>query len=167
MTRIIIGAANTHYEGWTATNVAQLNLLRPDDWHKYAPVEMALAEHVWEHLTPEQGKQAAAYCALYVPNLRVAVPDGNFPDDAYVARARLGECEGDHLAIYTHTTLTAIFEAAGYDVTLLEWWEHGVFHYRPWDTTEGMVFRSLRYDARNSGGAIGYTSLILDARRRA
>ena len=51
--KVIIGAANTHYEGWIATNKNTLNLLSVEDWRKFTPVEMALAEHVWEHLTQE------------------------------------------------------------------------------------------------------------------
>ena len=166
MTRIIIGAANTHYDGWISTNRDTLDLLRPDDWQKFAPVEMALAEHVWEHLTPICGYTAAFNCARYVPRIRVATPDGLFPDAAYVARARLGECPGDHLALYDYETLSDVFTAAGYEVTLLEWWdERGVFNYRPWDPSEGYIYRSLRFDERNRNGGLNYTSIILDAWR--
>jgi len=163
--RVIIGSAQTQYPGWISTNRDTLDLLCPEDWRAFAPVEMALAEHVWEHLTPEDGQQAAINCVAHVPRLRVAVPDGNFPDAAYVARARLGECVGDHQALYTLPTLTAIFLAAGYGVTPLEWWdEWGEFHYRPWSPDAGMVMRSLRFDKRNRG-TIGYTSLIIDCWR--
>jgi predicted SAM-dependent methyltransferase len=165
MTRVIIGAAATAYEGWVSTNRETLDLLRPDDWRQFAPVEMALAEHVWEHLTLEEGRIAAHNCARYVPRLRVAVPDGNYPDAAYIARARLGECEGDHRSLYTVATLCMVFESAGYSTTPLEWWEGGVFHYRPWGAAEGYVYRSLRHDRRNRDGRLGYTSLIIDCTR--
>lgn len=172
MTKVIIGAAHTHYDGWISTNrVAHtagetLDLLRPDDWQKFAPVERALAEHVWEHLTLAEGLEAARNCVRYVPRLRVAVPDGLFPDAAYIARARRGECEGDHRTLYTYRTLSEVFTAAGYAVTLLEWWdETGVFHYRPWSVADGPIYRSLCYDQRNVGGWWGYTSIILDAIR--
>ena len=161
--KVIIGAAGTTYPGWVSTNKHELDLLNPDDWRKYEPVDMALAEHVWEHLTPEQGVQAAVNCVQYVPRLRVAVPDGLFPDAAYIEHARLGECEGDHNALYTWQSLASIFTIAGYTVRLLEWWDaDGFFTYRPWSPDEGMVMRSLRYDARNNG-QLGYTSIILDA----
>lgn len=165
--KVIIGAAATQYPGWVSTNRDELDLLCPEDWRAFRPVEMALAEHVWEHLTPDEGRQAAINCFPVVPRLRVAVPDGNFPDDAYIARARLGECEGDHRALYAYETLSAIFIAAGYNVVMpLEWWEaKGVFHYRPWSPDDGMVMRSLRFDKRNWDGHIGYTSLIIDCWR--
>lgn len=161
--KVVLGAADTHYPGWVSTNENTLNLLQADDWRKFMPVEMALAEHVWEHLTPGEGQLAALNCHTFVPRMRVAVPDGLFPDSFYQARARLGECEGDHLNLFTYKTLREMFTAVGYTVQLLEWWdETGVFHYRPWSPVQGMIMRSLRFDSRNKG-QIGYTSIILDA----
>lgn len=162
--KLILGAARTAIHGWVSTDKHNLDVRKADDWAKYGQVEMALAEHVWEHLTEEEGQLAAELCGQYVARIRVAVPDGLYPDEAFRARARLGEVEGDHLSLYDYKSLSAIFEAAGYKVTLLEWWDKaGVFHYRRWDTEFGTVYRSLRFDARNRGGKIGYTSLILDA----
>ena len=166
MSKIVIGAAGTNYPGWISTNRDTLDLLNPDDWAKYAPVEMALAEHVWEHLTPEQGRQAARNVYAYVPRIRVAVPDGLYPDLAWVEKARYGDFEGDHNTLYNYATLATVFREAGYIVTLREWWdERGVFHYYPWNPEDGMVMRSLRYDRRNRDGRIGYTSVIVDAWR--
>jgi len=162
--KVIIGAANTSQDGWVSTNIGELNLLRPDTWVKYMPVDMALAEHIWEHLTLEEGREAARQCFKFVPRLRVATPDGFFPDAAYVERAILGECPGDHQALYNYKTLTNVFAEAGYNVELLEWWdEQSVFHYRPWSPEFGIISRSLCLDARNRVGKIGYTSIILDA----
>ncbi len=166
MSKVIIGAADTHYEGWISTNIGELNLLRVTDWRKYEPVEMALAEHVWEHLTPEQGIIAAHNVYQYVPRIRVATPDGYFPDEDYITHAKLGECKGDHNALYTINTLWTLFEMAGYEVTPLEWWDRdGAFTYRPWSSEQGHVMRSLRYDKRNGGGKIDYTSIIVDCVR--
>jgi predicted SAM-dependent methyltransferase len=166
MTKIIIGAATTGYPGWISTNMHELNLLRASDWIKYTPVECALAEHVWEHLTPEQGYEAARNVYQYVPRLRVAVPDGYYPDEAFRAKARFGEVEGDHNALYNVNTLSQVFHAAGYALVLLEWWSYdGVFHFRPWDDEYGHINRSLRYDKRNQAGKLGYTSIIMDCAR--
>jgi predicted SAM-dependent methyltransferase len=166
MTRIIIGAADTHYDGWLSTNINALDIRIARDFEFYAPIECAVAEHVWEHLTLEEGRTAADNCHRYIPRLRVAVPDGNYPDAAYVARARLGECKGDHWALYTLDTLRALFEGAGYEVEPLEWWDTaGEFHYRPWDVSYGPIYRSLRFDSRNGHGEIGYTSIIIDCKR--
>jgi predicted SAM-dependent methyltransferase len=51
-----------------------------------------LAEHVWEHLTEEEGLAAARACFKYLSPggfLRVVVPDGLHPDPAYVEWSRL------------------------------------------------------------------------------
>lgn len=45
-----------------------------------------LAEHVWEHMTYEEGCQAAKNCYDYLADggyLRVAVPDRNFRNEWY------------------------------------------------------------------------------------
>jgi predicted SAM-dependent methyltransferase len=60
--------------------------------------------------------------------------------------------------------LTRVFESAGFQVTLLEWWdEEGDFHSQPWDERDGFIYRSRRFDYRNQDGNLGFTSLIVDA----
>lgn len=52
--RVILGAGQTRYERWMATQESELNLLPDDDWKRlFEPqsVNAFLAEHVWEHLT--------------------------------------------------------------------------------------------------------------------
>ena len=60
--RVIIGAGNTSYEGWLATQEEELNLLNIEDYYKLfgeeESVDAFLAEHVFEHLSYEEGVKA-------------------------------------------------------------------------------------------------------------
>lgn len=177
--RIVIGASQKHDPGWIPTEKDYLDLLRPEDWGRYFPVssiEGLLAEHVWEHLSPEGALTAANTCFTYLrPGgcLRVAVPDGLHPDPDYIALVKVegltpndrGDLyPNDHKVLYTYRTLRELFETAGYQVELLEYFdESGVFHSTDWSNERGTVRRSKRYDRRNQGGVLAYTSIILDA----
>ena len=60
--RIIIGAGKVKYDGWVSTQENELNLLSIDQWENIAKnddIEAILAEHVWEHLSYEDGVKAA------------------------------------------------------------------------------------------------------------
>ena len=61
--RIVVGASEVYEAGWIPTDVDYLNLLRPADWERFFgkdSLAAILAEHVWEHLTPDEvGKLAA------------------------------------------------------------------------------------------------------------
>jgi predicted SAM-dependent methyltransferase len=131
-----------------------------------------LAEHVWEHLAADEALTAARTCSTYLRcggYLRIAVPDGLHPDPNYQAQSRVGGHgpgggPNDHQVFYTYRTATELFELAGFSVELYEYFdEDGAFHYRPWDEHAGKIRRSKRFDHRNRGGRLGYTSIILDA----
>ena len=50
------------------------------------------------------------------------------------------------------------------EVSLLEYCdEHGDFHYKPWDESKGKIYRSYRFDNRNSSNKLGMVSIIIDA----
>src|SRR5256885_15023491 len=56
--RIIVGTSGVIQDGWIATDIEYLDLLSPEQWSEFfSPnsISAILAEHVWEHLTPEQG----------------------------------------------------------------------------------------------------------------
>lgn len=171
--RIVIGASGFFDAGWIPTDVDLLDLLKPEQWTRYLDgnsVDALLAEHVWEHLPAKSALVAARTCHRFLrPGgyLRVAVPDGFHPDPAYIDWVKPGGvgpgCE-DHHVLYNYRTFPAVFEAAGFDVRLLEFFdESGRFHYREWDEADGKIGRSARFDERNVGGKLKYTSLILDA----
>jgi predicted SAM-dependent methyltransferase len=171
--RIIIGASGTSQAGWLATDIAELNLLLPEKWRRVcepSSLDAIVAEHVWEHLTAEEGVVAAKTCFEYLKpggHVRVAVPDGLHPDPSYVESVRpLGTGPGadDHRVLYNHRTLRQTFEAAGFVVRLQEYFdEQGRFHSQDWDPADGHIRRSRRFDPRNAEGKLNYTSIILDA----
>lgn len=171
--RIVIGASGIVDGGWIGTDVEYLNLLVPSHWEQYFredSLDAILAEHVWEHLTPADGVRAAKQCYQYLKPggyLRVAVPDGLHPDPQYIDWVKIGGTgigADDHKALYTYETFSRVFQEAGFRVELLEYWDaNGKFHDVPWDTSKGLIHRSKRFDERNAGGQLNYTSIIIDA----
>jgi hypothetical protein len=103
--RLIIGAASTELPGWVPTNRSTLDLLKPHQWRAWLEpggVAMILAEHVWEHLTIDQGRVAIRTCREFLApggRLRIAVPDGYFPDPDYISYVSPGRYPG-HLTLY-------------------------------------------------------------------
>lgn len=200
--RVVIGAWSRFDEGWIPTQRDFLDLTKPEDWQRFFQpnsVEAMLAEHVWEHLTPAEGLAAARTCYRYLkPSgyLRVAVPDGLHPDPDYIETVKAGASEpesgessgaqsstaeldgnaANHKALYTHRSLKELFEAAGFRVTLYEYFdEAGQFHSEEWNRELGTIWRSKRFDPRNKNGKLtsvypgtlgdylSYSSIILDA----
>lgn len=176
--KIIIGAGKTAYDGWISTQQTELNLLNPSDFQRMFSEEkptVFLAEHVWEHMTFEEGCQAAKNCFDYLADggyLRVAVPDANFRNDRYQNMVKIGG-NGDpnhpaytHKIVYDYRSFSQVFLQAGFEVELLEWCdENGKFHYKYWNEDDGYIGRSLRFDTRNIGGKLGMVSIILDAKK--
>ena len=68
--KVVIGAGKTAYDGWISTQETELNLLNPADFERLFADERPtafLAEHVWEHMSFEEGCRAAANCFAYLP----------------------------------------------------------------------------------------------------
>ena len=175
--RIVIGASGIFEGGWTPTEIQNLNLLVPQHWNKLfkkSSIDAILAEHVWEHLTLEDGIRAAKQCYEYLKPggyLRVAVPDGFHPDPQYLEWVKVGGTgpgATDHKVLYNHKLITESFTKAGFTVELLEYFDSdGQFHFKDWDPLGGKIHRSKRFDKRNADGQLQYTSLIVDAHKDA
>jgi predicted SAM-dependent methyltransferase len=171
--RIVVGSSGIFEPDWIPTDIEVLNLLRPADWGKFFSensLAAILSEHVWEHLTPDEGLIAAKTCRSYLrPGgyLRVAVPDGFNPDPGYrewVRPGGSGPGATDHKAFYTHESFARLLAAAGFEIKLLEYFDAaGQFHFTDWNRADGMIHRSRRFDERNHDGQLRYTSLIIDA----
>jgi predicted SAM-dependent methyltransferase len=175
--RVVVGAGGSNNNpGWIHTQEEELNLLKKDDWdQRFSPesITAILAEHVWEHLTYDDGVQAAKICYEYLKvggYVRCAVPDALFPIEEYQNIVKIGgpgpkdHPAASHKIVHTYRTLKTMFESAGYQVQLLEYCdENGEFHYNYWDETKGFIYRSKRFDHRNQNGQLGFISLILDA----
>ncbi|TCP29388.1 putative SAM-dependent methyltransferase [Scopulibacillus darangshiensis] len=175
--KVVIGAGEyRNNPGWIHTKEEELNLLNKDDWDrmfKYDDISAILAEHVWEHLSFEDGIKAARMCYDYLrPNgyIRCAVPDGFFPNESYQNIVKVGgpgpkdHPAASHRIVYNYKTFTKMFHSAGYEVRLLEYFdEDGQFRCNDWNGADGVIFRSKKFDPRNQGGKLQFPSLILDA----
>lgn len=176
--KIIIGAGNTAYDGWISTQKDDLDLCNKEDFERLFSEEKPtafLAEHVWEHMTLDEGIIAAKNCYDFLADggyIRVAVPDKNFRNEWYQNMVKVGG-NGDpahpaftHKIVYDYKTLSEVFQQAGFDVELLEWCdEDGIFHYKHWNEADGKIGRSLRFDTRNSDAQLGMVSIIIDAKK--
>lgn len=174
--RIIVGAGKVKYDGWVSTQESELNLLSIEQWEnivKDNEIDAILAEHVWEHLTYEEGLKAAENCYKFLKPggyIRCAVPDKNFKNQWYQNMIKVGgpghedHPASEHKIVYDYKTLVKVFESAGFEVKLLEYCdEQGYFHYRKWDESKGKICRSYRFDTRNSKNNLGMVSIIIDA----
>jgi predicted SAM-dependent methyltransferase len=174
--RIIVGASGVYQSQWIPTDIEHLDILKFESWRRYfseSSIDAILAEHVFEHLTIEQGFTAARYCHKFLkPNgyMRVAVPDGFHPSVDYINQVKpggVGAGAEDHKILYNYKTLSNVFEKNDYQVNFLEYFnEEGVFFSKDWDPHMGMITRSKMYDERNRNGKLNYTSIIIDAIKR-
>lgn len=171
--KIILGSSGTKQEGWISTEYPILNLTDVDTFHaifKPDSVSNFLAEHVWEHLTLDEGAIACQICYKFLKKdstLRIAVPDGFHSDMDYISQVKpggYGPGADSHMVLYNYKTLSNVLINAGFKIKLLEWHdENGSFHSKNWDIENGMIKRSSRYDLRNKKNPTAYTSLIIDA----
>ncbi|PLT28117.1 class I SAM-dependent methyltransferase [Peribacillus deserti] len=178
--KVVIGAGEyNNNPGWLHTQEDELNLLNLTTWDEKFDensITAILAEHVWEHLTYEEGIAAAQHCYKFLkPSgyIRCAVPDGFFRNDEYQKIVKVGgpgpkdHPAASHKIVHNYKILSAMFESAGYEVRLLEYCdEEGNFHTSEWDGNEGVIFRSKRFDPRNQGETPVFPSLIVDAIKR-
>ncbi|MNH96925.1 hypothetical protein D3C73_496070 [compost metagenome] len=176
--KVVIGAGQTKYDGWLSTQEDELNLLSLESWINLSEpesIDAFLAEHVWEHLTYEEGITAAKHCYQFLKPggyIRCAVPDKNFRNDWYQQMVQVGgpgpadHPAASHKIVYDAKTFVSVFEMAGFEVTLLEYCdENGDFHYTYWNEMDGKVGRSFRFDTRNSIKELGMVSIIIDAKK--
>lgn len=168
---IIIGAHNTNYENWLPTNIENLNLLNISSFENLFADKKAnrfLAEHVFEHISYADALIALKNCNKFIKKggtIRIAVPDGFHPNKDYIDMVKpggYGEGAHDHKLLYDYKQLTKVLEDAGFKVNLLEYYdENRQFHFNDWDSKDGHILRSKRYDKRFNE-ALGYSSLIVD-----
>lgn len=172
--KVIIGCGTTRYRGWISTDQWCFDVLDEKSMNMFLKNEKAhsfLAEHVFEHLTPEQCQQAFENIRKNLVlggNLRIAVPDGYHPDPSYISMVRPGGSGAgawDHKQLWNYQTLSEMLEQASFSTNLLEYFdENGHFHIQKYCQAEGHIKRSLINDLRNKKEMFSYTSLIVDAK---
>ncbi|MEO1788991.1 MAG: hypothetical protein AAFR34_04750 [Pseudomonadota bacterium] len=173
--RIVVGAGSIFDPGWCPSEIDTLDLLSRRDWVNALgkrKIDAILAEHVWEHLSAEQGTTAARTCFEFLKPggyLRWAVPDAFHPSEEYREMCRpggTGAGADDHKVFYNHKTATKMFADVGFVVEMKQYFEsNGTFHRADWDPDDGKIHRSAEFDWRNADGELRYTSLFLDARK--
>ncbi len=171
--KIVIGASQTRYENWISTNEILLNLIDEKTFNKILKknsVDNFLAEHVFEHLTENEGKTAVNNCYEYLKPggiLRVAVPDGFFPNPDYINSTKPGGSGPgayDHKVLYNYLTIKEIFDQDKFILNFIEYFNiDGKFNEKKLSDENGFIIRSRYNDERNNNKIINYTSLILDA----
>lgn len=173
-TKLVIGAGEyNNNPGWIHTQEEELNLLNANSWvnrFEFNSISGILAEHVSEHLTYEEGLEAAKMCYIFLkPNgyIRCAVPEEFFRDESYQNVVKIGgpgpedHPAASHKKVHNYKTLTRMFQSAGFEVSLLEYCdEEGIFHSTDWDGADGVIFRSKKYDPRNQGDKLVCFSII-------
>jgi predicted SAM-dependent methyltransferase len=169
--KVIVGAGETQYTDWIATDYPALDITNAKDWQRYfAPqsIHRIVAEHVLEHLTTAQLRQFLHAVRPYLTRdacIRIAVPDGYHPNPLYIEYVRpdgKGPGSDDHKVLYTCDRLVAEVEDAGYTCQLLEYFDaDGQFHKTEWQAADGYIERTGGY--RSIGDKqFSYTSLIID-----
>lgn len=171
--KLVLGANAHTPAGWLYSDIEVLDITKSGDWERYfkpSSISAILAEHVWEHLTAEDGVMALTLCGQYLQagsRLRIAVPDAFHPDPAYHDHADPKGSESNdhgHQVFYNIRSLTEAIISAGLTSTPLEWFDEArVFHQVEWNAADGMIRRSSRFDPRNAIRPLSYTSLIIDA----
>lgn len=169
--KIIVGGAGTKFNGWINTDINILDITSSSNWQqlfKTNDLSNILAEHVWEHLTKDESKKALDNCFKFLKKggrLRIAVPDGYFPDKDYINYVKPGghgPGSDDHKILYTYVKLSNELEGAGFSIQLVEYFdESGRFWKNKWSVEEGFIHRSFDFDKRNKK-EVKYTSLIID-----
>jgi predicted SAM-dependent methyltransferase len=169
--KVIVGAGETHYTGWIATDYPALDITNAQDWQQYfAPqsIDRIVAEHVMEHLTTEQLRQFLHAVRPYLTHdagIRIAVPDGYHPHPMYIEYVRpdgSGDGAKDHKVLYNHELLANVVQQAGFTCELLEYHDAGgQFHRNQWDKADGHIERTGGVRIFD-GKEFNYKSLIVD-----
>lgn len=127
---LILGAALTRQKGWFSTNEGWLDISKQKDWVRLFKgkkrVRRVVAEHVFEHLTLDEMRNALKLIyehLVYGGSLRIAVPDGNNPNDEYrkfCGINGLGADAKDHKQFITYELLSKELSKLGFEFILIE-----------------------------------------------
>jgi predicted SAM-dependent methyltransferase len=168
--KLVIGAGVAAYDGWISTDVYVLDIRSPENWERYfrpESIDAMLSEHVLEHLSLEENRVALKSAYNYLKpggRFRIAVPDGNRRDPFY--HTDVAPPADGHQVLFTVASLSALLTEIGFNVKPLEYFdEQEAFQAFDWNSDDGYIGRSIRYDRQEpfKRGDLFYTSLIVDA----
>ena len=153
--KIIIGASGTNQNDWISTERETFDMLKPEKWlsviDKHS-IKYILAEHVFEHLTIEEGKKSIETCLTFLKeggNLRVAVPDAFHPSKQYIEYSKPGGSgpgASDHKEFYDYKKISKIISPFNdfVEVTFLEYYdESGKLNTQNIDEEKGIIERTI------------------------
>ncbi len=157
--KLIIGAANTHYEGWIATDKKLLDITREEYWarlFKKGSISNILAEHVFEHLCYHDVVKAMRLCKKYLRTggrLRIAVPDANNPSRYVYDLTKPGGIEpgaDDHKIFFDVEIIERLAKELDFKLEFIENFDsNGFFHKKEYDEKDGYISRcSKNYKGR-------------------
>lgn len=169
--KVVIGGGDImHDASWIVTNQEEIDVELKDDFEYFfesKSVDNFFASHVFEHLKDVESAVINLYNSLKIGGkLRIAVPDGYFPDENYINEVKVGGIgagSDDHKHLFNIDSLSEILIKYGFKVETIEYWKDGKFNKKDWSVNDGFVGRSAEYDERNINGELKYTSLIIDA----
>lgn len=127
---LIIGAALTKQKGWFSTNEDWLDITKKEHWDRLfnskVRVKRVLAEHVFEHLTVDEMRVSLNLIyenMIEGGSLRIAVPDGNNPNQEYIDNCGIngiGADALDHKQFLTYEFLSNEVKKVGFKISLIE-----------------------------------------------
>ena len=112
--QLIVAAGDQSRADWISSEWYVLNITEHKSWKKYFSfneVDRILAEHVFEHFDNKQTKNCLNNIHNFLKSdgcLRIAVPDGYFPDKKYIDWVKPGGLAPgaeDHKILYNYQTL--------------------------------------------------------------
>lgn len=130
--------------GWIVTDQDKLDITNQADWEKHftpASIRIIFAEHVLEHLEPEDTKKFFTLASKYLIEggyIRIAVPDEQHPSGFYrdfVKPGGIGVGSDDHKYFFNGENISDFFDNGVYKLRLLEWWDDEGFHQEDWNNS--------------------------------
>lgn len=169
--RIIIGASSTRESGWISTERDFFDLTDQDIMSKFlgkSKVDAYLLEHVLEHLSVNDSELALSFLASTLKSdgyIRIAVPDGNHPDDDYLRYVGI-DGPDDHKHLWRVGDFELISSKLGLNLTALEFCDELRIRRKIQQLDDrGLItrrFLNLNSDHSNWQSSIGPSSLIVD-----
>ena len=181
---LILGAALTKQNSWFSTNQEWFDIVQKSHWDRLfksnkSPsrnrVKRVLAEHVFEHLTLDEMRNAINLIyknMVFGGSLRIAVPDGNNPNQEYRNHCGIngiGADASDHKQFITFESIEEELKKIGFKCKLIQGYtKEGNLINNHLSIINGYIMRSRNESAKkiNKSGwefPDSNTSLIVDA----